>query len=118
MGWAAALSKVPWKLVLPYIPSVVETAKDLLRAAKKSGPAAGADVGPVAPDLAERVAQLENNERKQAELVQAMAEQQERLALSLRILESRLQLLFIITLVLLIALVAMFVYLFLHSPAR
>lgn len=118
MGWVAALSKVPWKQVLPYIPSVVETAKDLLRAAKKSGLAASADGGPVAPDLAGRVAQLENNERRQAELVQAMAEQQERFTVSLRILESRLQLLFVVTLVLLIALVAMFVYLFLHSPAR
>lgn len=118
MGWAAALSKVPWKQILPYIPSVVETAKDLLRAAKKSGLAATADGGPQAPDLAERVSQLETNERKQAELVQAMAEQQERLTVSLRILESRLQLLFVVTLVLLVALVAMFVYLFLHSPAR
>jgi hypothetical protein len=118
MGWGIALSKIPWKLIMPYIPSVVETAKDLLRAATKTGQDVKATAEITAAELADRVAQLEANERKQAELVQAMAEQQERLTASLRILESRLQLLFVVTLVLLIALIAMLVYMFLHAPVR
>jgi hypothetical protein len=115
MGWGVALSKIPWKHILPYIPTVVDTARELLGAAKKTEPAAVATAG---SELGDRVAQLEANERKQAELVQTMAEQQEQLATSIRILESRVKLLFILVLALLIALVAMLVFIFLHTPVR
>lgn len=118
MGWGVALSKIPWKQILPYIPTVVDTARELLGAAKKTDPAAAAAAGTPATELADRVARLEANERKQAELVQTMAEQQEQLTTSIKILESRVKLLFILVLVLLIALVAMLAYMFMHTPVR
>ena len=115
MGWGVALSKIPWKQILPYIPTVVDTAKELLGAVKKTD---AASAGTPAVELADRVARLEANERKQAELVQTMAEQQEQLTTSIKILESRVKLLFILVLVLLIALVGLLAYMFMHTPVR
>ncbi len=45
MGLGYALTKIPWKSILPYVPTVVETARELLRnlgkttAAQSSGTA-------------------------------------------------------------------------------
>jgi len=118
MGWGFALTKIPWKAILPYVPTVVETAKELLRNLSKTKPthlqSTSAEASPA--DLLQRIIQLENNERRQAELIEEMAEQQQKLVESLRILESRVQWLFWFAFGLLIAVVALLVYQFVRLP--
>ncbi|NLP10939.1 hypothetical protein GX408_11155 [bacterium] len=120
MGLGYALTKIPWKSILPYVPTVVETARELMRnlgkptaiqshATMKDVPAVG---------LSRRVLQLEENEARQAALVSQLAEQQQKLIESLRILESRVQMLFGFVVVLLVILVALLIFLFVHSPAH
>nr|HPI73685.1 hypothetical protein [bacterium] len=103
MGLGYALIKIPWKSILPYVPTVVETAKELLRNLGKptaiQSPGAAKDDVPAA-GLSRRVLQLEENEARQAALVAQLAEEQQRLIDSLRILESRVQLLFWLVIVL------------------
>ena len=67
---------VPWLQIVQLVPSIVDVSRELLK--KQSGlsplrPAARAasDEG----DAAARIAALEENERRQAELVSQMAEQ-------------------------------------------
>jgi hypothetical protein len=117
MGLGFALAKIPWKTILPYVPAVVETAKELLRSASKSKSAdlATADASP--QNLLQRIEHLETNERKQAELIERMAEQQQQLTESLRIVESRVQVLFWLTLALLVVAVGLLVYHFLPGRA-
>jgi hypothetical protein len=66
---------VPWLQIVQLVPSILDVSRELLRRTKS--PAPGADPG--APqsnaELAARVVALEENERKQAELVSQMAEQ-------------------------------------------
>ncbi len=116
MGLGFALAKIPWKTILPYVPAVVETAKELLRNASKSKLSGQATADGSPQNLLQRIEQLENNERKQAELIEKMAEQQQKLAESLRIVESRVQMLFWLTLALLMVAVGLLVYHFL--PGR
>jgi len=117
MGLGYALTKIPWKSILPYVPTVVETAKELLRnlGKAKTSQVQLTEAGPAPQDLAQRVSQLENNEARQAQLVEAMAEQQQKLIESIRILESRVQLLFWFALVLLVVVVALIVYHFITA---
>ncbi len=75
------LSGIPWKEIIKYSPSVIAAASDLLAknkdgAHKKSG-------------LGVRIARLEENERAQAELVRNMAETQEFLLKTVRLLDKR-----------------------------
>jgi len=66
---------VPWLQIVQLVPSIVEVSKELMRRTKND------PVPPAAPgtesqgDLALRIAALEENERRQAELVNKMAEQ-------------------------------------------
>jgi hypothetical protein len=112
MGLGYALTRIPWKSILPYVPTVVETAKELLRnlGKAKTSQEQLSDAAPAPLELAQRVSQLENNEARQAQLVEKMAEQQQKLIESLRILESRVQLLFWFALLLLVVVVALVVY--------
>jgi hypothetical protein len=118
MGLGFALAKIPWKTILPYVPTLVDTAKELLRNVGKPRPTELSAVVSSPQALSLRVAQLENNERRQAELIEEMAEQQLRFIESLRIVESRVQLLLWFVLTLLIMIVALLVYHFLQVPAR
>ena len=64
---------LPWLQLVQLVPSIVDVSRELLK--KNKGP----QIDPHAPqtmsELELRVAQLEDNERKQAELVSQMAEQ-------------------------------------------
>ncbi len=119
MGLGYALTKIPWKSILPYVPTVVETARELLRNLGKTTAAQSSGTAKETPavGLSRRVLQLEENEARQAALVAQLAEQQQRFIESLRILESRVQILLWLVIVLLVILVAMLIVLFVHSPA-
>jgi hypothetical protein len=59
---------IPWFQIAKLVPEIVALSRELLQQTRKPG-------GSSAHELAARVAQLEDNERKQAELVATMAEQ-------------------------------------------
>jgi hypothetical protein len=76
---------VPWTQIIQWVPPIIELSRDLLARSKRGAPVVppasriGADI-PAATleDLRLRVVALEDNERRQAELVTKMAEQQAR----------------------------------------
>jgi hypothetical protein len=66
---------VPWLQIVQLVPSIVEVSRELLKRTKRE-PAPQEMLLPQSADqLAERVLTLEENERRQAELVSEMAEQ-------------------------------------------
>jgi hypothetical protein len=66
---------VPWKTLLVFAPQLIELSRELLKRARGT-PRSVALVQAADPaDLPQRVAALEENERRQAELVEKMAEQ-------------------------------------------
>ena len=66
---------VPWLQIVQLVPSIVEVSRELLKRTKRMPPAEEMPA-PQSPDeLAQRVLTLEENERRQAELVSKMAEQ-------------------------------------------
>lgn len=70
---------VPWAQIIQWAPQIINLSRDLLGRSRelKGAPLARA----ADPDnLADRVAALEENERRQAELVERMAEQQAQLS--------------------------------------
>jgi hypothetical protein len=64
---------VPWLQIVQLVPSIVEVSRELLKRTKGSAPPAAAPQSD--DDLALRIIALEDNERRQAELVSQMAEQ-------------------------------------------
>jgi hypothetical protein len=64
---------VPWLQIVQLVPSIVEVSRELLKRTKGATPAAAAPQSD--DDLALRIIALEENERRQAELVSQMAEQ-------------------------------------------
>lgn len=66
---------VPWLQIVQLVPSIVEVSRELLKRTKRP-PAVALDSEPQSEDeLRLRIASLEENERRQAELVSKMAEQ-------------------------------------------
>ena len=69
---------VPWLQIVQLVPSIVDVSRELLKKTKRQPPAS--IDAPLARDedtaaLLARIATLEENERRQAELVNQMAEQ-------------------------------------------
>ena len=65
---------VPWLQIVQLVPSILDVSRELMKRTKQAPPAQS----PAAPgdeQLAARIASLEENERRQAELVAQMAEQ-------------------------------------------
>jgi CBS domain containing-hemolysin-like protein len=91
------LSKIPWKDVLKFGPAILEAASGLF--ARNTSPHSKQET------LESRVARLESNEKEQAELIQKMAERQEFLLRTAQVLDTRIKLLFGLSIALLIALV-------------
>jgi hypothetical protein len=84
---------VPWTQLLRWAPQIIGVSRELLQRSKDLPQDAPKDA-PVArtPEtaaLARRIAALEENERRQAELVERMAEQQAELARALVTLHRR-----------------------------
>ncbi|HEX2493499.1 MAG TPA: hypothetical protein VHK24_06950, partial [Steroidobacter sp.] len=68
---------VPWLQIVQLVPSIVEVSRELLKQTKRAAPQARTVHGaePSGDELLARVAALEENERRQAELVSQMADQ-------------------------------------------
>jgi hypothetical protein len=71
---------VPWKTLLMFTPQIIDLSRELLKRAR--GQPAGTELVRAAEpgDLAQRLAALEENEQRQAELVERMATQQAELS--------------------------------------
>lgn len=83
---------VPWAQIIQWAPQIISLSRDLLKRSQKLP--AETLVRPSDPDnVASRVAALEENERRQAELVQRMAEQQAQLSRAVVSLHRRQRLL-------------------------
>ncbi|WP_129781462.1 hypothetical protein [Peristeroidobacter soli] len=68
---------VPWLQIVQLVPSILDVSRELLKRTKQLPPP---EVASAPPDLAvdelvERILRLEENERRQAELVNEMAQQ-------------------------------------------
>ena len=89
---------VPWLKIVQLVPSILDVSRELLKRTKRL-PAANDDAALPAPvdELGPRIAALEENERRQAELVNQMAEQNAALARAVTALHSRLVRLSVIT---------------------
>ena len=64
---------VPWLQIVQLVPSILDVSRELMKRTKQAPPATPALASHT--KLAARVASLEENERRQAELVAQMAEQ-------------------------------------------
>jgi hypothetical protein len=74
---------VPWLQIVQLVPSIVEVSRELLKRTKQLPPPQDAPVPQNVDELAERVMLLEENERRQAELVNEMAQQMSNLTRAL-----------------------------------
>jgi len=92
------LAKIPWKEIIKYGPVIIDSASNLLsrNRSAKIGPADTVEI---------RIARLEQNEKDQAELIKNMAERQEILVRSIKVLDTRLKISFLILIVLAIGLI-------------
>lgn len=78
---------VPWLQIVQLVPSIVEVSRELLKKTKSTEPVAPAEA--TRETLLARIAALEENERKQAELVSTMADQLAALARATTVLHRR-----------------------------
>jgi hypothetical protein len=80
---------VPWKQLIVFAPQIIDLSRELLKRAR--GTPAGQPVARAADpgDIAQRVAALEENEKRQAELVEQMATQQAELLRAVVVLNRR-----------------------------
>jgi hypothetical protein len=67
---------VPWIQIVQLMPAILDVSRDLLKRARREPPAPAAPPpSPSINPLEQRIAALEENERRQAELVSNIAEQ-------------------------------------------
>ena len=66
---------VPWLQIVQLVPSILDVSRELMKRTKQPPPGAQLPASASRDELAARVANLEENERRQAELVAQMAEQ-------------------------------------------
>jgi hypothetical protein len=71
---------VPWTQILRWAPEIITISRELLQRSRRAPQTTELVRAEDHTDLAARVAALEENERRQAELVERMAEQQVGLA--------------------------------------
>ena len=77
---------VPWMQIVQLVPSIVDVSRELMKRSKRV-PEAGAPAG--MEEAAARIAALEDNERRQAELVNQMAQQMAALTRAVTVLHRR-----------------------------
>jgi len=66
---------VPWLQIVQLVPSILDVSRELMKRTKQAPPGTPALTSQSSEELAARIASLEENERRQAELVAQMAEQ-------------------------------------------
>lgn len=74
---------VPWLQIVQLVPSIVEVSRELLKRTKRMPEPQELPVPQNVDELVERVLSLEDNERRQAELVNQMAQQMSNLTRAL-----------------------------------
>jgi len=96
---------VPWKQLIMFTPQIIDLSRELLKRARGK-PEPGELVRAADPgDLGQRIAALEENERRQAELVERMATQQAELSRAVVTLHKRQKWLIAVVVVLAVLLV-------------
>lgn len=109
MGAVTLLSSVPWGKIIAYGPTIIETAGILLESVKKrfgkkkDAPSIEGQADTSLTALAERIAALESNEVRQAELVSKIAEQLGSLSDALQVVSHRIALASYVSLTALVA---------------
>jgi hypothetical protein len=91
---------VPWGQIIQWAPQIIQLSRELLQRARRGGPPEQPAAARDPEDLAGRVAALEDNERRQAELVDRMAAQQAQLSAAVLSLHRQLRALIIVVIVL------------------
>jgi hypothetical protein len=66
---------LPWLQIVQLVPSILDVSRELMKRTKQLPPPEEAPVPQDADELIQRVLRLEENERRQAELVNQMAQQ-------------------------------------------
>jgi hypothetical protein len=66
---------VPWLQIVQLVPSILDVSRELLRKSKRLPPPSASPGNDGSDAAAARLAQLEENEQRQAELISQMAEQ-------------------------------------------
>jgi hypothetical protein len=79
---------VPWLQIVQLVPSIVDVSRELLKRSKRT-PETGMQPPAGMEEAAARIAALEENERRQAELVNQMAQQMNALTLAVTALHRR-----------------------------
>jgi hypothetical protein len=95
---------VPWAQIIQWAPQIITLSRDLLNRARKP-PAEALVRAADADNLPARLTALEENERRQAELVERMAEQQAQLSRAVVSLHRRQRLLWAAVVALVLALI-------------
>ncbi|MFL6549901.1 MAG: hypothetical protein ACJ8OJ_14480 [Povalibacter sp.] len=80
---------VPWLQIVQWVPSILDVSRELLRKQRSMPPLPAPVNGNDVDEVARRIVQLEDNERRQAELVNQMAEQIAQLARAVTVLYRR-----------------------------
>lgn len=74
---------VPWLQIVQLVPSIVEVSRELLKRTKRLPTPEDAPLPRNVDELTQRVLMLEDNERRQAELINDMAQQMSNLTRAL-----------------------------------
>ena len=96
---------VPWKQIIVWAPQILSLSRDLLNKSRTPSDRRNADPAADPDNVPARVTALEENERRQAELVDKMAAQQAELSKAVVSLHKRQRVLIIAVVVLTLALV-------------
>jgi len=80
---------VPWTQLIRWAPEIITISRELLQKTRKPPPSTDLVRADDRADLHARIVALEENERRQAELVERMAEQQAELARAVLALHAR-----------------------------
>jgi hypothetical protein len=99
---AGILTQIPWKEIFQHGPTLLNSAKGLFDNSKKQN---------AKESLEERVERLIKNEKEQAQLIEQLVERQELFLSTIRVINSRLKVLFICTIAAVAGLASCFVIL-------
>jgi hypothetical protein len=80
---------VPWLQIVQLVPSILDVSRELLRKQKSLPPPPISGEDGIEEAVVQRILQLEDNERRQAELINQMAEQNAQLARAVTVLHRR-----------------------------
>lgn len=87
---AGVLTAIPWKQIFEHGPGLLGSARDLFKRSEQPG---------AKESLQQRVERLERNEKEQARLIEQLVERQELLLSAGQLMDSRIKILFVCTLI-------------------